>query len=253
MKNKIFCILIFILSLNAYSQDITKINIQDYKLDSKITSLLRENPQVDKNCYVYGENNHIYVLGWSKDGKLAFVQDKGVDGRGGHDLIFSILDMVEDKICYEKVIDWYDNKDEESGPAYGLTFEECLKQNSDLFNKELKKYQIFLSPSKTNFLPVQETSGTVIEFKIENGKKYIGKFNLYHMDYDIVAIKDGKKKTLSKVRNKLCEYVMPTAYIKSPYEERIALIVADAEYVFEGEEIFVNFYGCNLKTGFSDK
>lgn len=73
------------------------------------------------------------------------------------------------------------------------------------------------------------------------------------MDYDIVAIKNVSKKTIRKVQNKMCEYVMPTAYIQSPYENRIALIVADAEYVFEGEEIYVNFFGCNLKTGFSTK
>ena len=46
---------------------------------------------------------------------------------------------------------------------------------------------------------------------------------------------------------------MPTAYGKSPYEDRIALIVADAEYVFEGREVFINFYGCNLNTGFKNK
>ena len=58
---------------------------------------------------------------------------------------------------------------------------------------------------------------------------------------------------LSKIENKKCEYVMPTAYIKSPYEDRIALIVADADYVFEGEEVFINFYGCNLNSGFTNE
>jgi len=33
----------------------------------------------------------------------------------------------------------------------------------------------------------------------------------------------------------------------------VALVVADAEYVFEGNEVFINFYGCNLSSGFSGK
>ena len=43
---------------------------------------------------------------------------------------------------------------------------------------------------------------------------------------------------------------MQTGYLKSPYENRIALIVADAEFVYEGCEVFVNFYGCNVNSGF---
>lgn len=251
MKKKLLWILLSILSLKIYSQDITKLNIEDFKLDSKITSLLRENPDVNKNCYIYMENNNIYVLGWSKEGKLAYIENEGVEGRGGHDLIFTIQDMVEDKIIYEKIISGYDLDDEEN--YIKITFEECIKENSKIINEELKKNQIILNPSKTYFLPVKENLGAVIDFKIENEKKYIGEYSLYHMDYDIVAIKNDSKKTIGKVQNKMCEYVMPTAYIKSPYENRIALIVADAEYVFEGEEIYVNFFGCNLKTGFSTK
>ena len=35
------------------------------------------------------------------------------------------------------------------------------------------------------------------------------------------------------------------------YEERVALVVADSEYMFEGNEVFINFYGCNLSSGFN--
>jgi len=253
MKKSIFIFLLVLISFNLYSQDLTKINIKEYKLDSKITSILVEETKVTKPLNIYQENNFIYVLGWSKDGKLAFILDKEVDGRGGNDLYFTIQDMVEDVNVYYKKIEWYDNDNYGENPELAQTFEECIKNNSKEFNSELKKYKIILNPVKVEYLPITDENGTKIDFKIVNSKEYIGEFSLPHMDYEIIAIKNNKYKLLSKIENKMCEYVMPTAYIKSPYEDRIALIVADAEYVFEGEEVFINFYGCNLNSGFTNE
>ena len=253
MKKSIFIFLLVLISFNLYSQDLTKINIKEYKLDSKITSILVEETKVTKPLNIYQENNFIYVLGWSKDGKLAFILDKGVDGRGGNDLYFTIQDMVEDVNVYYKKIKWYDNDNYGENPELAQTFEECIKNNSKEFNSELKKHKIILNPVKTEFLPAVDNKGTAIDFKIDNSKEYIGKFSLPHMDYEIIAIKNNKYKQLSNIENKMCDYVMPTAYIKSPYEDRIALIVANAEYVFEGREVFVNFYGCNLNSGFTNE
>ena len=69
-------------------------NLEEYKLDSRITSTLVEKTKNSKTFNIYQENNLIYVLGWSKDGKLAFIENRGIDGRGGHDLHFTIQDMV---------------------------------------------------------------------------------------------------------------------------------------------------------------
>ena len=253
MKKSIFIFLLVLISFNLYSQDLTKINIKEYKLDSKITSILVEETKVTKPLNIYQENNFIYVLGWSKDGKLAFILDKEVDGRGGNDLYFTIQDMVEDVNVYYKKIKWYDNDNYGENPELAQTFEECIKNNSKEFNSELKKYKIILNPVKVEYLPITDKNGTKIDFKIINSKEYIGEFSLPHMDYEIIAIKNNKYKLLSKIENKMCDYVMPTAYIKSPYEDRIALIVANAEYVFEGREVFVNFYGCNLNSGFTNE
>ena len=42
MKKSIIIFLLVLISLNLYSQDITKINLEEYKLDSRITSTLVE-------------------------------------------------------------------------------------------------------------------------------------------------------------------------------------------------------------------
>ena len=75
---------------------------EEYKLDARITSSLVEETKNSKSLNIYQENNLIYVLGWSKDRKLAFIENRGIDGRGGHDLHFTIQDMVEDKNVYYK-------------------------------------------------------------------------------------------------------------------------------------------------------
>ena len=253
MKKSIFVFLLVLISFNLYSQDLTKINIEEYKLDSKITSILVEETKVTKPLNIYLENKYIYVLGWSRDGKLAFIENKYQDGRGGQDLYFTIQDMIEDINVYDKIIIWYDNDNYGDNPKPAQTFEECIRNNSKEFNTELQKHKIILNPVKVEFLPAVDKKGTVIDFKIINSKEYIGEFSLPHMDYEIIALKNNKYKLISKIENKMCDYVMPTAYIKSPYEDRIALIVANAEYVFEGREVFINFYGCNLNSGFTNE
>lgn len=253
MKKSFFIILLVLISYNVYSQDLTEINLEKYKLDSRITSVLVEETKNSGNLNIYQENNIIYVLGWSEDGKLASIENRGVDGRGGHDLYFIIQDMIEDENVYYKKIKWYDNDNYGENPELKKTFEECIRNNSKEFNSELKKHKIILNPVKVEYFPVTDKKGIVIDFKIANSKEYIGEFSLPHMDYEIVAIKNNKYKLLSKIENKKCDYVIPTAYIKSPYEDRIALIVANAEYVYEGREVFVNFYGCNLSSGFSNE
>ena len=95
MKKFIFTILSLLFIKNLYSQSINDINIEDYKLNSHITSFLVEEIKNNEEINIYQENNNIYVLGLSKDGKIAFINKKYVDGRGGTDLYFVIQDLID--------------------------------------------------------------------------------------------------------------------------------------------------------------
>lgn len=251
MKKFIFTILSLLFINNLYSQSINDINIEDYKLNSQITSFLVEEIKNNEEINIYQENNNIYVLGWSKDGKIAFINNKYVDGRGGTDLYFVIQDLIEDKNVYYKKIKWYDNDNYGENPEMAQTFEQCILSNSKEFNNELSKNKIIIKPVKVELLPAFDKNNNIIQFQISNINKYLGEYNLIHMDYEIHAVKNGKYKILGKISNKVCDYVIPTGYIKSPYEDRIALIVANAEHVFEGDEVYINFYGCSLNAGYT--
>lgn len=253
MKKLIILIFVSLFSINVYSADVRILNIQDFKLDSKITSTLAEKTKKIEGLHIYQENNDIYVLGWSKDGKIAFIENRGIDGRGGHDFLFTIQDLVEDKICYHKKIECYDFDEFSEYYVLLLTLQECINNNAEELNEKLNEYSIIVKPSEVQFFPLFDKERNEIKFDVNVIKKGIGKYGLTHMTYEIFAIKNNKYKILGRKDDVICEYILPTGYIKSPYEDRIALIVADAEHVYEGAEVFIKFYGCNLNVGFEKK
>ena len=253
MKKLITLIFVSLFSINVYSADVRILNIQDFKLDSKITSTLAEKTKKIEELHIYQENNDIYVLGWSKDGKIAFIENRGIDGRGGHDFLFTIQDLVEDKICYHKEIECYDFDEFSEYHVLLLTLQECINNNAEELNEKLNEYSIIVKPSEVQFFPLFDKERNEIKFDVNVIKKGIGKYGLTHMTYEIFAIKNNKYKILGRKDDVICEYILPTGYIKSPCEDRIALIVADAEHVYEGAEVFIKFYGCNLNVGFEKK
>lgn len=255
VKKLIFLGLLLFLTFSLYSQDITEIDIDEYLLDGRITSFLYEEvvQAGDQNSlHIYQQNNVVYVLGWSKDGKMAFLSDKAVDGRGGHDFFFTILDLVTDEQTYYKKIRWYDYDAYGEEDIIPLTFQDCINNNADEFNTALRENGIILSPVQVKDLPACDANGSEVTFGIREQKVLSDRFPS-EMSFDVWAFKDGKKKLVASVKDKPGEYVKLTGYIKSPYEERIALILADAEYVYEGDEVFVNFYGCSLNYGFVEE
>lgn len=252
MKTKIIYIMIFFLCMTKlYSVDIKDIIIDEYKISPQCTSLLTEDNSV-KTLDVYKENNSIYVLGWSRNGKMAYIENRSIEGRGGHDFYFTIIDLVEDTITYTLKKRWYDDDDYGDSPENALTFQECIKKYSFEINRQLNYNKILLTPCLYQDFPIKDTNGNEITVYINILKKELGDFNLMYMSYEIYAKKNNQAKIINTINNKKCEYVKPTGFIKSPYEDRIAIIIANAEYVSGGDEVFINFYGCNLSTGFEE-
>lgn len=248
MKKLFILLLSLLITSQAFSQDIRKINLKDYLLSSKSTSIFYEDKEAEFIAPCYPE---IYILGWSKDGKFAFMENRGIEGRGGCDLIFTILDLVKDSVEYTKVIRWYDDDGYGDNPKKALTLEQCIAVNADTFNKELEKAKIILKPAQMQLLPATDNKGNKIDFKIDVIKKEIGEYNLDYMTYEIKALKGNVSKTVNLVKQMECTHAKVTGYIKSPYEDRVAVIVATSQFVWEGYEVFLDFYGCNLKVGFN--
>ncbi|MBR4824809.1 MAG: hypothetical protein IKZ86_08410, partial [Spirochaetaceae bacterium] len=62
--------------------------------------------------------------------------------------------------------------------------------------------------------------------------------------------KSGGSKIIKSEEKRESYFVYPVGYIKSPYENRVAVVLTNASFVFEGSELFVEFAGCNLSVGF---
>ena len=123
---------------------------------------------------------------------------------------------------------------------------------------EILNEKFLITPPLGHFWRILKMKKSIIIFLL-----VLISLNLYSQDITKINLEEYKldsritstlvEETKIQIENKMCDYVMPTAFIKSPYEDRIALIVANAEYVFEGREVFINFYGCNLESGFTNQ
>lgn len=82
--------------------------------------------------------------------------------------------------------------------------------------------------------------------------KEIKESNFAHrkISYNIEIIKGNKTKILNSEIYNTCNKVAAIGYVKSPYENKIAVIVIYSRYVFEDSEMFISLYGCSLDTGF---
>lgn len=253
-------IVLFVLTglcFSAGAESIKNIKLEDYKLSDEATEYALRNDEKHAYC-IYADKVNMYILGWSKDGKFAFVEDRAIDGRGGNDLYFNIIDLVTDEtVCRKEMIDYYDfdKAGETFIPAYE-SFEDCLKSNAEEFDRLLKQNGIILKPAKFEKMPVvwvsKDNKTEEVTFKVnKTGEGKPAFIYSETLNYEIVAEKkSGGSKIVKSEKNRESYFVYPVGYIKSPYENRVAVVLTNASFVFEGSELFVEFAGCNLSVGF---
>lgn len=218
----------------VFVQDIKRVNLEDFLIDPRCTSILKNDPQAE-HLNIYGQNNSLYILGWSRDGKLAWLQYRIMEGSGYEVINFYVADLVEDVIICDKSIP---------------SFDDIKKSSGDLINSTLDKYGIVLGVCKFQMLPAKDKNSNPVNFSINVLKNEKDEYSFNNITYEIVAEKLGAKKIVNTIKGTRTSFAKVTGFLKSPFESRIALVVADSEFVFEGEEVFVKFYGCNLEKGF---
>lgn len=251
MKKIFLAILLsFFFITNVFSQSVKNINLKEYELSDKNEEVFLAECETHGENYfdgvniVYGKSVEVYILGWSKDGKLAVLENREVDGRGGYDLYFTIFDTVEDEKVYFHNFEFYDENE-------NCTVAQCVQNNYKQIDDVLKKYGIIFQKTASQSLPAK-INGDEFTFNVKVIKNEPSEYGIgFTLSYDIEAIKNNKsKKTITEVRDKFCNKVVVTGYLKNPYENRIAVIVLSSKYVFEGSELELAFYGCNLAKGF---
>lgn len=243
--------LLFVLVAGVYSQSIGSINLKDFRLSSKNEQLFLDTCSFEKirGRKIYNDgisclnvsSLEVYVLGWSRDGKVAFLENRSIDGRGGNDLYFTVLDAVNNKLVYFHNFNFYDE-------GRKCTVKQCVKDNHKFIDEQLSKFKIEFQ--KSIYVPATEKQDEgSVGFNVNVLKNGSGEYGLNEMTYDVEAIKGNTKKTVGSYSG-LCNKVIVTGYLRSPFDNLVAVIVLRSRFVFEGSELELSFYGCDLEKVF---
>jgi hypothetical protein len=214
----------------------------------------------EEKFYNNGQEN-FQIGGFSKSGKVAYIINNAMDGRGGFITKFYIFDFINDKIIYNQTIDDYDytyqgrsyigyesyndiTRTSEYNSAYNLLFQDYIekcRQNGIEFNTiEYRQ------------LPIVYNNQSIL-INVEQRRNNIEGWgdDIHNIRYNVIASKLGKKKQITNGEVNLAGNVFPCGYFLSPFEDRALVVIGYTRFVFEGMETFFIFSGCHLSNGFN--
>lgn len=185
----------------------------------------------------------LYLIGFSADGKIAFIESRQLEGVGAEQVIFFVQDLVSDDIL-EKI----DGQGEEGAEGAFMHF---LKKNGSAIDSALEKHGIKKSPCKYEEFPYNEKDREItVSVSVSDTGKLQYDF-LRIIDYSCIASNEaGKKKVLRAKKDAVLENAFVCGFIKNPFENRLAVVIAEEKYGFEGFDILYSFSGCDIYKGF---
>lgn len=243
-SNKLFRAVIFVslFMAQSLSAEIAGIGLERFRIPQRFADGFLEKAYPNgHDRLVYATEIGFYVLGWSEDGKIACIEEQALESQS--DFYFFIFDAVSDErvVCIN-FMNYHISENVENPEA-------LVSKYPAVFDELILKHGIKLIPPAFEEFPARH-DGKEIEVRINitgtEDEEYADK----KMSYDIIAVKDGKKKILNSEIRKECDRVLAAGYVKSPYENRIAAIVIFTRYDFEDYKMFVSLYGCSLDAGF---
>ena len=181
----------------------------------------------------------LYIVGFSPDGKSAWLRIDERDGTGEREFGFFIQDLVSDEVLWDF-----------SSPAEGK-IEDFLRGNAKLFDSELERFSVRVAEAVVEDFPYTNAD-IKLDAKIEIRKS--GRFlneSVEFSDYSLVVQNaSGNEKTVLERKGLPVEEAFVCGFVKNPFEERIAVIVAEAAFGFEGCDLLYSVAGCDTKKGF---
>ncbi|MBQ9630046.1 MAG: hypothetical protein IJR49_00460 [Treponema sp.] len=186
-------------------------------------------------------HSKLYVLGFSQTGKIAYIEAQNFEGVGEFIFLFYIQDLVSDKIFYHF-------SKAESELEYGKqSVKDFLVANSEEFDKVITQHKIILENHNFNEFPFRQNHHVLnVSADVKDtGRKMHELFQI--SDYTLTAINEiGKQKTLHLQKDVPVENVFVCGYVKSPFENRLAIIIAEQRFGFEGFDLHYHIVGSNL-------
>lgn len=222
------------------------------------TQVVSEPPFIDFLQYLNiteYSNSSIRIWGWSRDSKVAYSNDKQIEGRGGTIITVAIFDLINDKILWSNSLDSYSFLKE------GFEDEDYPEQYNIGYNNFIFEFKSICEKNRIEFiqidffnLPIRHNTQTVnITVEKTNSDD---EFDLMYREgiiksYKIMAENQGRKKIIHEETFCIPAVdVFVCGFFISPFENRALVVVGELIRVFEGCDIDYILIGCHLSDGF---
>jgi hypothetical protein len=196
-----------------------------------------------------------FPIGWSKDGKFAYVEEPADEACGCYFFTIYIQDLYSDTMAWQWKF--------EGNPDDGMNLKKIWNKFGTLFTGELNKYQIFpLSFDKLEKLPFL-LNGIKYSFLINNSPFFDNDSKKTRIAATTITMKVNglaRKKVFKKIYTYKGSESPPATYsttlsnkilgyLKSPYENKIALFYMVENRGWEGPPNVMEFQlvGCDLR------
>lgn len=222
-------------------------DLKDIANSSQVKLSEQEHSNQDKGYDIV----KFYPIGWSKDGRIAFIEY--VSNSAVEFWELNIQSLVNDSIVFsEQIHDSYDLHPNQ--PTINLAY--IWEENKDTFEKALNRYQI-----------IQQDSFLLLPYPIitEHDNLWINvtytEADLYedlsysiegHLQLDLLLLNTQKSKTIYKGDHLAMGMDLP-GYLKSPFEERVAILLATitpGQHFSPPHEVRFQLIGAHLLDGF---
>jgi len=206
-------------SNNSKNGDTNNFIEKDYTLPTRF--------KIESKVFIFDD---FYPIGWSADGKFAYITEPADEATGFYFFSFNIFDTHSQKIIWSWKID-------EKNEQEGGNIKDTWTKNYKLFKSELVKNKI----TQINNLELKQ-----FPISLKNQKIQFRKTIKYEKDkyfgFDVVSFaefsieKDGKKKSFYKKSfpNSLFLNITVLGYYKNPFGNEIFTLIHAEQRGYEG-------------------
>lgn len=191
-----------------------------------------------------------FPIGWSPDGKFAYLTEPADEACGCYFATLIIQDFRTDKILWKHEYEGAEGKDE--------SIKTFWRANRAMFSRKLREYGIVQQKNFVLSKPVIESGGDVLTADLKT-KETTGSQDFGIISDAVLNLTSKKKgkKTIYEIHHKPDGYTMPlgielTGFLQSPFEPRGAFVLIEIHRGWEGppNTTRLTLVGASLTNGF---
>lgn len=188
-------------------------------------------------------------LGFSQDGKFAYMYERAVEAEDGYFVAFQVLDLVHDSLLI-----YLDNPN-----SYNLgTWEEVMAVMQPTYVQQMQQYGIVMERVHRQDFPIPTAHGDItirVEKSVMPTSEHYENDRFYKAAEVFLVNADGEEKSILRRTfdvNHIVGFDV-CCYLKSPFEDRIVVILEETARGWEGPPSPTDYVlvGAHLAVGFA--